>query len=363
MGDGTLRRVAAAHRRLDKAALLERARRYPPDPASAPLARPLRSGQPLLMVSVTEREMEIMSRDPEHTRIMRELAPSSLVTVPLTARTDTFGVFTFVRSRPREPFDTSDLAFAVEIGNRAALAVDNARLYAESQSAVRIRDQILAIVSHDLRNSLGAIATSARLMLADEGDQAQRTRRLETISRVCSRMNRLIQDLLDASRLQAGHMLSVAPVPEEVAAIVHDACESSRAQAEAKYIELQCDVAAASLTVLADRDRVLQVLSNLVGNAIKFTPDGGTISIRATRAGEVVRFSVADTGPGIRADDLPHIFERFWQAARTAYLGTGLGLPIAKGIVEAHGGTMWVDSHAAVGTTFHFTVPVARRGE
>jgi signal transduction histidine kinase len=114
--------------------------------------------------------------------------------------------------------------------------------------------------------------------------------------------------------------------------------------------------------VAADRHRVQQVLSNLVGNAFKFTPEGGTITVRAEPLERFVRFSVADTGPGIRAEDLSHIFERYWQSMRTATLGTGLGLTIARGIVEAHGGSIWVESTAGVGATFYFTLPMASAG-
>jgi PAS domain S-box-containing protein len=357
--DGRLRRVAAAHRRPDQEQILEQARRYAPDPSGSLIARPLRTGQPLFVRSVGNSDIESFSRDPEHTRIMLSLAPRSLMTVPLTARGNTFGLFTVVRAESPEPFDADDLAFASEIGRRAALAVDNARLYAESQQAVRTREHVLAVVSHDLRNSLGAIATSARLLLVATQDEQQRTRRAETIVRACERMNRLMQDLLDTSRLQAGYALSIEPSAQEAAALIRDACDSFRASAEARLIEITCAVLEDVPPVLADRDRILQVLSNLLTNAMKFTPEGGTISIRAERQDEAVRFSVADTGPGIRSEDLAHIFERFYQASSTASLGTGLGLPIAKGIVEAHGGRIWVESKAGIGATLRFTLPTA----
>jgi signal transduction histidine kinase len=225
---------------------------------------------------------------------------------------------------------------------------------------VGTRDQVLAVVSHDLRNSIGAIATSARLLLVSTSDEQQRIRRAETIVRACERMNRLMQDLLDASRLQAGYTLSIEPSPHDAAALIRDACESFRATAEDKLIDLTCSIPEDGPRVSADRDRVLQVLSNLLTNAMKFTPEGGAIHIGAERHDGSVRFSVADTGPGIRSEDLAHIFERFYQATSTARMGTGLGLPIAKGLVEAHGGRIWVESKAGVGATFHFTLPVVQ---
>jgi signal transduction histidine kinase len=357
--DGTLRRVAAAHRDSRKEPLLEQARLYAPDRDGSLLARPLRTGQPVLVSNVSETDVQTMSRGPEHTRLMRELGPKSLISVPLTARGVTFGVFTLVKTDVSESYTTADLTFAVEIAQRAALAADNARLYAESQQAVRAREHVLAIVSHDFRNALGVIATSARLSVTAT-DEEQRTRRLETLVRVSNRMTRLVQDLLDVSRLQGGHAISVKPMAQDVRPLVQDACDSSRALMDEKLITLSCDAGDSLPTVLADRDRILQVLTNLVGNAAKFTPDGGTVTVGAKVVGRDVQFCIADTGPGIRPEEVTHIFERFWQATRTASLGTGLGLPIAKGIVEAHGGKIWVNSEPGVGTTFFFTVPTAR---
>jgi PAS domain S-box-containing protein len=356
---GRLRRVAAAHRNPEKEHLLERAKLYAPDPARSLLARPLHTGQPLFLEKVTAADIETISRDTEHSRIMAALGPRSVITVPLTARGATFGLLTVVRSERADPFDAEDLHFTVEIGRRAALFADNARLYAESRQAVRTREHVLAVVSHDLRNALSAISTSARLLLVAPSDATQRTRRAETIIRVCDRVNRLVNDLLDASRLQGGHPLAVEPAAQEVGPMIREACESHRARFEEKMIALNCSLAPGLPPVLADRDRVHQVLSNLLANAVKFTPEGGSIQINGVPSGEFVQVSVSDTGPGIRAEDLPRIFERFWQATDTASLGTGLGLPIAKGIVEAHGGRIWADSKAGIGTTFYFTLPVS----
>jgi PAS domain S-box-containing protein len=355
--DGRLRRVAAAHRDPAKEPLLEQARQYAPDPERGLLARPLRTGQPVLLATITEPDITDLSVGPAHTRIIRQLAPRSLMSVPLAARGVTFGIFTLVRSSVPEPYDRMDLAFALEVAQRAALAVDNARMYAESQQAVQARDQVLAVVSHDFRNALGVIATTARLLQVAAGDEEQRKRRLDTLVRVSDRTTRLVRDLLDVSRVQAGHRIAIDPKEQDVASLVSDACDSFRGQAEEKLITLTGEVAAGLPHVLADRDRTFQVLTNLVSNAIKFTPDGGTVVVRAVAAVNAIQFSVEDTGPGIRPDDLPHIFDRFWQATRTASLGSGLGLPIAKGIVEAHGGTIWVESQPGVGTTLHFTLP------
>jgi signal transduction histidine kinase len=162
--------------------------------------------------------------------------------------------------------------------------------------------------------------------------------------------------------LQAGHALSLERKAQDVAGILRDACESFRAPAENKLIAVECPIPTDAPQVFADRDRVLQVLSNLLSNAVKFTPEGGTIALRAERQADAVHFCVSDTGPGIRTEDVAHIFERFYQATATATMGTGLGLPIAKGIVEAHGGRIWADSKPGIGATFHFTLPIAQQG-
>jgi two-component system, chemotaxis family, sensor kinase Cph1 len=138
----------------------------------------------------------------------------------------------------------------------------------------------------------------------------------------------------------------------------HEVCENARPLFEEKLIAFRCEVARDVPNIRIDHGRIVQVLTNLIGNAVKFTPEGGTVVMQVTSGEGKVQFSVSDTGPGIRNEDLPHIFERFWQATRTAHLGTGLGLPIAKGIVEAHGGVIWVESRPGVGATFYFTLPI-----
>jgi len=239
--DGRLRRVATAHRVRDKEPLLERARQYAPESAHSPLSRTLRTGQALLLARITELDFDRISGGPEHTELMRTLGAHSLITVPLTARGATFGLITFVRAERRDPYDREDLAFALEVAQRAALAVDNARLYTSSRQALQSREQVLAIVSHDFRNAVSAIATSTRLLLDAGGSEEQRRRRLQTILRVCDRMTRLVQDLLDVARLEAGHVLNVQPSENDAVLLLKEACESSRSQAEEKMLTLHCE--------------------------------------------------------------------------------------------------------------------------
>jgi signal transduction histidine kinase len=229
------------------------------------------------------------------------------------------------------------------------------RMYDEARQAIDAREEVLKIVSHDLRNPLNTISMSAGLMLEVDVPQEQRIKQLAMIKRAGERMNRLIQDLLDVAKLEAGR-LGIDPRPIDVAPLIGEALDMLRPIASEKSIRLDVVVADRLPTISADAGRVLQVLSNLVGNAVKFTPAGGRVTIRVEAVAGSVRFCVADTGPGIPPEQLPHIFGRFWQADRSDRRGIGLGLAIAKGIVEAHGGRISVESRVGEGTSFYFTL-------
>jgi two-component system, sensor histidine kinase and response regulator len=233
------------------------------------------------------------------------------------------------------------------------------QLVHQAEAATRHRDEVLAAVSHDLKNPLGTIYTSAALLLELPLDEDQRTRQIQIIRRTAERMNRLIQDLLDASRMEAGRFV-VDMTPERAASLVAEALEMLEPIASARSVRIDADDLADDALVLADRGGVLRVLSNLVGNALRFTPEGGAVTIASARDGDAIRFSVIDQGPGIPAEHLPRIFDRFWQAQRRGE-GAGLGLAIAKGIVEAHGGRIWAETEEGGGARFHFTLPLAPR--
>ena len=170
-------------------------------------------------------------------------------------------------------------------------------------------------------------------------------------------MKHLIEDLLDIARIEAGR-LTIEEQRCAVGALLAEALDLMQPLAQQKRLRIERRVPGREVYVRCDRPRIIRVLSNLIGNSIKFTSEGGAITIRAELADREVRFSVTDTGSGIAADEVPHIFERFWQARKTARLGAGLGLAIAKGIVEAHGGQIWAQSEAGKGSTFFFTLPL-----
>jgi signal transduction histidine kinase len=289
---------------------------------------------------------------------LRALGLKSLLVVPLATRGQTLGVLALGSATRR--YGAADLREAEELARRIAVFVDNGRLYADAQEAVRSREDLLAVVSHDLRNPLGVVLASSALLLhhgADLFENERARRQLEAIQRAANRMNRLIRDLLDFASIQGGR-LAISRRVQGAAALIGEALDALEPLASAKQIRLVRGLPETELAVSCDRDRMIQVFSNLVGNAIKFTPEGGTITVEAVPAGDRVRFSVADTGPGIREHELGHVFDRYWQARRRNRDGIGLGLSIAKGIVEAHGGDIWVESPAGAGATFFFTVPV-----
>jgi signal transduction histidine kinase len=260
-------------------------------------------------------------------------------------------------------FNESDEAILTQLAQMCSVALENARLYKAAQDATRARDDLVAIVSHDLKNPVHTINMAAAFLLevAPPEDRRVTTRRqLDVIQRAASRANRLISDLLDVAKIQAGGMaveLAVVDVPS----LVHEAVDSVASVAASKDLTLEKHIADGFPAVAADRDRILQVFGNLLGNAIKFTPKGGKITIDAECNGREARFAVCDTGPGIPAEHVPHVFDRYWQAKSTAKLGTGLGLSIAKGIVEAHAGKIWVESEPGQGAAFIFTLPAAIR--
>lgn len=282
----------------------------------------------------------------------------SILAVPLVTRGQAVGSV-ILAAPENKVFTRDDASLAAELARHGALAVDNARLYTESQQAVRAREEVLAIVSHDLRNPLNATTLASSLLQTSETISGDEREQLEIIDLSAKRMRRLIEDLLDVTRLEGGKRLPVECAAVEVEPLVAETHGLFKSEAATKSVTIESDVDDGMPPVYADRHRVLQVLSNLVGNALKFTPAGGSIRVAAKAIDSRVRFAVSDTGPGIPQEHLHDIFKQYWQAKRTERMGAGLGLPIAKGIVEAHGGEIWVESEQGLGTTFYFTLPIA----
>lgn len=232
-----------------------------------------------------------------------------------------------------------------------------------SDDALSHRDDFLSIVSHDLRNLLGGIVISAELLAkrALENDEGKQTRTAtKRMLRYAARMNRLIGDLEDVASIDTGK-LAITPVHVDAAAVLAEAVDTFQEAASARGIALGVEMLERPLLALLDRDRMLQVLANLIANSIKFTAQGGKIWARAERAGDDLRLSIRDTGSGIPDTMLEAVFERFWQVGKNDRRGLGLGLYISRCIVEAHGGTIWAESKMGVGSKFSFTLPGAGR--
>lgn len=288
------------------------------------------------------------------------LLPVLLITSRPDAKMITRHVWRSVDELIITPIEKLELRARVEILLRArALSVQLRRRVEEAEDAARARDEVIAVVSHDLRNPLNLVMTNATLLqdMLGELEPGQR-RLLDMVERAAQQMHRLIRDLLEVAAMEAGNV-TVELRPELPSVLVEESCSTLAHAAATSSIALACTRADDLPPVLADRDRILQVLGNLIGNALKFTGEGGSISVGATRQEDNVLFFVEDSGTGIDPEDLPHIFDRFWQAKQARKAGAGLGLAIARRIVKAHGGDLWATSERGRGSTFFFTLPVS----
>jgi PAS domain S-box-containing protein len=255
----------------------------------------------------------------------------------------------------RHPLDQEAFEALSMLAALAATAVNDATLYDRAQRALRTRDEVLGVVSHDLRGPLSVIEMGATSLLRKgRSDEAEVVHRIQ---RAGERMRVLIGDLLDASALETGR-LRMEPVEQAVGPLVSDAMDLMRPLADEKGVRLTAEVGAPDAEVVCDRARIVQVFSNIVGNAIKFTNKGGAVTVHVSGDAGTVKFAVTDTGCGIAQDELPHVFDRYWKGGGAA-TGVGLGLAIAKGIVEAHHGALRAESRLGEGSTFVFDLPRA----
>lgn len=354
-----IERVAVVHADPTKADLAaEYQRCYPPSPQGGETTSGvIQTGEPVLLPEIPDEVLTAVARDERHLAMLREMGFASGIVVPLRIDDRVLGAITLIAAESGRRFGPHELRLAEMLAEWAALAVDKARAYTLVQEASRTRDEVLSVVSHDLRNPIGTIMTSASFIPDLAPDLPEPVlRQLGIIRRQAEAANRLIQDLLDVSRIEGGR-LPIDPTPSSPRTLLSEAVETLRPLASPRGLRLACDVGDELPSVCADRDRLLQAFGNLVGNAVRYTPEGGTITLRAEAGEGEVCFSVADSGEGIRPEDLPHLFDRFFQARQKRRGGAGLGLAIVKGIVESHGGRIWVRSKVGEGTVFTFTVP------
>ena len=319
----------------------------------------LENKRPVLMERLSPEAVDMFCPQPEHMRALREAGLHSALAVPLVAHGNLQGAIILLSFSPPRAYEPADLRLAQELAERSALSIENSRLYLEAQRAIKTRENVLAMVSHDLKNPVATIGLVAHVLQQYEPMDAGRLNDLAgKIQRAIDKMLLLISDLLDFSKVQSG-TFSVDVHAGALDGMMMPVIDSVRTLADAKHQTIELKISPRLPEVLADSHRIGQVLSNLLENAIKFTPDGRTIRVSARQQASTIVVSVSDEGPGIPAEHLSRVFDRFWQAKETRQMGSGLGLSIAKGIVEAHGGTIWAESELGKGSSFHFTLPLA----
>lgn len=317
----------------------------------------LKTHQPLLIENITDEHLALLSANEEQLQTLKSFHLTSLLSVPMVAHNKFIGTLVMLSSTFQQQYRDSDLRLAEELAARAALSIVNSNLYHKAQNAIAIREDILAVVSHDLKNPLTTIKLIGQtLQLLENPDKATCSRLASKIENSARQMQVLIDDLLDFAKIESG-TFAVNQKNERLMDAVRETIEPLQIQADAKKQSLLCEVAIDLPNVNIDRPRIIQVLSNLISNALKFTPEHGTIRISAQARPAHVVVSVSDTGPGIPPENLSKIFDRFWQAEEAKQKGSGLGLAIAKGIVVAHGGKIWAESKVGSGTTLYFTLP------
>jgi len=374
---GTPQQVAIAHADSEQLALArEMGKRYPPNPHAAHGApQVIRSGRSELYSDISDALLEARARDAEHLRLLRQLKLESAMVVPLRGRDRTFGAMTFIYAASGRRYTQADLAFAEEFARRAATAIETATsfrdleeararerdLREQAEIASRAKDEFLATVSHELRTPLNAILGYAVLLRARKLPEGFE-RPLSIIERNARSQARLIDDVLDMSRIISGK-LSLSIGAMSLADAVEAALDAVGPAADAKGISVQVEIDDRELQIMADHDRIQQVVWNLTSNAVKFTPKGGAISVRVHREGPDIFVRVADTGEGIAAESLARVFDLFHQSDASStrrHGGLGLGLAIVKQLVGAHGGSVTAHS-PGVGRGAEFVVQLPAR--
>lgn len=357
---GQFQGVAVEHVDTTRVAEIERQRAEHPIDATGdhPIAEVMRSLRPIVWSGSK------MAEEPADTDIA-ELgdifgrAPSAGIILPLRARDQLLGVVAMYREKGS--YDNNDLFLAGELARRAAIAIDNARLYDLVHTGIRARDDMIGIVSHDLRNPVNAVKMIAGVILDRQGDEPlspEMGNYASVIRQAAEQMDELIQDLLDVTRVEAGR-LAVNMRSQNTEEMLSDTLRTLAPVAADRKLALRLNAPDDLPNVLADRERFSQAISNLVGNAVKFSQPGGEIFVRVAVLDKELLFSVSDKGSGMTSEQLSHAFDRFWQSSRTDRQGAGLGLAITKGIVDAHGGRIWAESAPGAGSTFYFTLPIS----
>ena len=361
--DPVATRLAVAHADPAKQQLAEEIqRRYPNQPdATDGVAEVIRTGTPLVIPDMSEETLRSAARDEEHYRLLREAGIGSVIIVPLRARGAVFGALTLVGSSPQRRFTEADLPLIEELARRAATAIDNARLLRDAHEAVQLRDDFLAMASHDMRTPLAVILANlqlARHRLRDpRGPQTEAMQNLAAAERTTQKLTGLVGELMDISILRSGQPLPLSREPVDLGAVADSVAEEYRRLTGEHELTFRSEP---GIVGEWDPVRVERVMRNLMDNALKYSPNGGeiVIDVRAEEGWAVIE--ITDHGVGIPEDELPHLFEKFHRGANTRNLrGTGLGLAGSRAVVQQLNGTIEVRSRLGEGSTFQVRLPLA----
>jgi signal transduction histidine kinase len=312
-----------------------------------------------LVGDITQEMLAYVFQDEADLRVVREAGLQSGMVIPLLRDGNIIAAIVLLSCSSSRIYGSADLYLAEELARRAAASIENARLYFLARRAIKSREEVLAVVSHDLRNPIAVIGLVAKMLRkSGELETAQVAEYSNKIERAIDKMLQLISEISDSAKIENG-TFSVAPQAETLKNIILPAIDEMKSLAEAKKQTIEYHIELNLPEVAVDGRRVEQVLSNLLSNAIKFSRQGSKIVVSAREQDNSIVVCVSDDGPGIPRENLSKVFDRYWQSEETKRTGTGLGLAIAKGIVEAHGGKIWVDSELGKGSSFFFTLPLA----
>lgn len=358
-----VRRVAVAHPDPEKRALAEELEsRYPPDRERGAAAEAMRTRAPQLLSPVTSEMLTAAARNDEHAAMLDRLGIGSAAVLPLIAREQVLGALSLVRSRSSPPYVQDDLPFLEELARRAALALDNSRLLRDAQDSVRLRDDFLAMASHDMRTPLGAILGNLELAQRKLGRmeipaESGIGRNLTNAVRTTGNLARLVDELMDVTMLRSGQALPIRVERVDLVQMAHEVAGEHQRQTASHRIRVVGDE---ELTGVWDRSRIERVLNNIVENSVKYSPDGGDISIRVGRADGEALVSVQDRGIGIPSAELEVVFSPYQRASNaTGLRGIGLGLAGARDVLRQMGGDLTVESTEGEGSTFTVQLPLS----
>lgn len=328
--------------------------------ATTGIMRVVRTGVPILASSLSKKHIEEIFSNQETRDIFTEqLKFRSFLSVPLKSRGNVLGALTIAQGLSGRNFSDRDRPLVEDLAQRVSFSLENGKLYSEALNAIREREDVVSVVSHDLKNPLSSIRLSSQFLkkqLENKPEYSSLSRHVENILSATNSMNGLIYNILDIEKIKAG-TFSIDLQNTMIEPLLKSVKDIFTPLAQDKNIDLRFEPDTFDLEMICDPNRVIQIFSNLIGNAIKFTPRGGRVTVKLEHINHELHVCIEDNGPGISSALLPHLFDRYWQKKETATLGSGLGLYITRGIVTAHGGKIWVESEPGKGSRFYFTLP------